>query len=729
MSERLLHALAYAKLGWRVLPIHHINAQGRCTCLRDDCSAPGKHPRIADWPKHATTDEKAVRGMWARWPDANIGMAMGGGFVDIETEVDCADSLEQLERTLGPLPDTVSWTSGGGGLHRLFRTALPIRNLTNVGQEILGTTKTGIDVRGEGGQAVMPPSTHASGGAYRWTNLTPDAIDVADLPEAWAAYLVEASKPATVAPPTDRPAMTAEDIQAVELRAVAYLDAMPPAVSGKGGHDQTYAAATAMVHGFGLPPDRALALLLERYNPRCHPPRSEKELRHQVEDAATKAHAHPFGWLRDPEPDPCQGVDISALLPAETTKAQSVERSGQDLALNPLAAYQPAAQLMKDYTSMCKPVIHGLLREGEIMNVIAAPKTGKSWLVLDLALSVVTGRPWLEFPTECGRVLLMDNELHAETLANRIPRVAGAMQLPPANWGEDFYVEPLRGRLQDLFRMEEYFKKLPPGQFKLIILDAFYRFMPRDMDENDNGTMANLYNVLDRVAGHLKAAFVLIHHTTKGLQSDKGVTDVGAGAGSQSRAADCHLVLRPHEQEGCLSVDAVARSWPSPASFVLRQAFPLWVPDHTLDPSDLKKPKRKQSRSSREDAPDEPLPDWTPDSFVEAFLDAEGKSRPAILMAANEQGLSDYRAGKFLERAEALGLVQRWSLGHNRVGYATEPQPALPLDAKTDEEPSKRDQVVAAIRKDPGLSSREIAGICDVSVRYVQRIRSDEGAN
>jgi len=34
MSERVDHALAYAKLGWRIVPIHHINGNGRCTCLR-----------------------------------------------------------------------------------------------------------------------------------------------------------------------------------------------------------------------------------------------------------------------------------------------------------------------------------------------------------------------------------------------------------------------------------------------------------------------------------------------------------------------------------------------------------------------------------------------------------------------------------------------------------------------------------------------------------------------
>ncbi len=90
-----------------------------------------------------------------------------------------------------------------------------------------------------------------------------------------------------------------DDSDDTAQRAAAYLDAMPPAVSGQGGHDRTYAAAVAMVHGFALRPEVALRLLLERFNPRCVPPWSDGELRHKVEDAATKSHDRPRGWLRD----------------------------------------------------------------------------------------------------------------------------------------------------------------------------------------------------------------------------------------------------------------------------------------------------------------------------------------------------------------------------------------------------------------------------------------------
>ena len=101
----------------------------------------------------------------------------------------------------------------------------------------------------------------------------------------------------------------------VKQRSITYLNAMPPAISGSGGHSQTYAAATALVHGFGIEPATSLVLLTDHYNPRCIPPWSDKELQHKVNQAATKPHDRPFGWLRDERPEaPIDDVDLSQFV-------------------------------------------------------------------------------------------------------------------------------------------------------------------------------------------------------------------------------------------------------------------------------------------------------------------------------------------------------------------------------------------------------------------------------
>src|SRR5581483_10620543 len=86
-----------------------------------------------------------------------------------------------------------------------------------------------------------------------------------------------------------------------------------PAVSGQGGHDQTFAAARAVVWGFNLGAEVGHQLLREHYNPRCLPPWSEQELRHKCTEADAKPFDKPRGyllnlagaaWPADPEPPP-----------------------------------------------------------------------------------------------------------------------------------------------------------------------------------------------------------------------------------------------------------------------------------------------------------------------------------------------------------------------------------------------------------------------------------------
>ena len=162
----------------------------------------------------------------------------------------------------------------------------------------------------------------------------------------------------------------------------------------------------------------------------------------------------------------------------------------------------------------------GLFREGETVNIIASPKVGKSWLAYKLALSIIAGQDFLGFATARGKVLLIDNELHPQTLALRIPAVANPLGIFPAEYNDDLEVWPLRGNLRPLHQLEDDLEAIEPGHFKAIILDAKYRFGNGD-SENDNAAETQFYNTLDRIAERTGAALVLIHHSTKGSQSDK----------------------------------------------------------------------------------------------------------------------------------------------------------------------------------------------------------------
>lgn len=79
-------------------------------------------------------------------------------------------------------------------------------------------------------------------------------------------------------------------------RASRYVAAMPPAISGSGGHDATFAAACALVKGFGLSVAESRSILQE-YNARCNPAWSERELEHKLQQADGTQDTQARGYL------------------------------------------------------------------------------------------------------------------------------------------------------------------------------------------------------------------------------------------------------------------------------------------------------------------------------------------------------------------------------------------------------------------------------------------------
>jgi hypothetical protein len=244
------------------------------------------------------------------------------------------------------------------------------------------------------------------------------------------------------------------------------------------------------------------------------------------------------------------------------------------------------------------PLIDGLLRRGEVGNIIAPSKIGKSWLSYGLALSVSVGSEWLGFRTTAGRVLLIDNELHESTIVYRVQAVADAMGIRFEEYADSLTVWAMRGKSEDVFSIGRKVRPLR-DRFVLAIIDAKYRSLPAGTSENDNAAEAAFYNEVDSWG----LAVVPVHHSTKGLQSDRRVTDVGAGGGAQSRAADCHIALREHQQPGVFVLEAAVRSFAPVEPIGLQWQFPLWIPDSEVDPERLKRqPTRQDENQAANDA-------------------------------------------------------------------------------------------------------------------------------
>lgn len=163
MPDLRAAALALAEAGFAVVPVYEARGPG-CSCGRAACAHPGKHPRTPHGLLDATADLATIRRWWRAWPHANVAIrtgAVSGVFVvDVDPRHHGDAALAALVAEHGPLPDTLRVLSGGRGTHKYFEhpgCPVPSRN---------GALGPGLDVKGDGGYVLAPPSNHVSGGEY-----------------------------------------------------------------------------------------------------------------------------------------------------------------------------------------------------------------------------------------------------------------------------------------------------------------------------------------------------------------------------------------------------------------------------------------------------------------------------------------------------------------------------------------------------------------------------------
>jgi hypothetical protein len=155
MSGIVSAALDYAARGVSIFP----------------CAPRSKHPIFPGGFRNGTTNPATVRRWWLACPDYNIGIrtgiASGVWVLDVDGH-DGATSLRRIETTYGQLPDTlISVTSEGCHFWFCYTCPIPCS---------VGRTGPGLDVRGDGGYVLGPPSVHPDGPRYSWTNNRPLAV-------------------------------------------------------------------------------------------------------------------------------------------------------------------------------------------------------------------------------------------------------------------------------------------------------------------------------------------------------------------------------------------------------------------------------------------------------------------------------------------------------------------------------------------------------------------------
>jgi len=203
-DEFLNTALSYASRGWPVFP----------------CRPRGKEPLTDHGFKDATTDVETIRAWWQKWPNANVAIPTGQAtfvVLDVDVRAGGDDALRDLIARYGPLPDTPTVITGGGGTHYYFKPpATPLR---------CSRLADGLEIKADGGYVVAPPSVHPSGRAYAWELSSHyEDVPLADLP----AWLLELAQPRVELRSDGHEQPTAVDLLAELPKAAAALKRLKP---------------------------------------------------------------------------------------------------------------------------------------------------------------------------------------------------------------------------------------------------------------------------------------------------------------------------------------------------------------------------------------------------------------------------------------------------------------------------------------------------------------------
>lgn len=174
MTSPIDYALKYISGNMPVFPLCWPDLAGNCACgLGHTDRSIGKVPLTKNGLQDATLTIQGVREYWERWPKANIGIAIPSGYfvLDVDIEHNGFDSLARMEREHDfDLPPTWLITTGSGGQHYWYKTDKPIRNTARL------AGYDGLDIRGQGGYVVAPPSIHRSGLSYQSSPVWPGPI-------------------------------------------------------------------------------------------------------------------------------------------------------------------------------------------------------------------------------------------------------------------------------------------------------------------------------------------------------------------------------------------------------------------------------------------------------------------------------------------------------------------------------------------------------------------------
>ena len=517
LSERGRWAIAYVMYNWPVIPIWPpIPALdgGGCTCPKGTaCSSPGKHPMAQHWatPRglhDATTVAVIVAGWWRKARtlgiDPNVAIVPPIGVMGIDI-----DSLEQAKITLGDaIGDLRGCPTARTGRNLGFHKYYLIPEGSNIH---MNASFGGGETKGDGeGYLIAPPSVHANGNLYRWT----ETGRLTDLPPRVVALLSS-----TETQPPQATLIVLKDGGGFHV----------PDTIGEGARYSTIRDLIASYRSRGVTNREEVWIVVHgMVMPRCDPPLSEQDFKDRFDRV----------WEYD-ERNPGR-IPIKV---ASTRTEEEIEQEMDALLVNETEAVESAQS--EDW------LVRDLIKPGSLGILSSVEGLGKSYLRVELALLLAHGigkfMDWPDYEIMRQRkVVLFDMENGEDQEYARSTKVLDALGLTRT----DLYGHYLRASfpgisLADIEGKVAFEKVISKHRPDLAIIDTAGTLVGDEWGKDFKNGIAFLRQL---TAAYGTAFLCVVHHTKPPRDARNPAAGVGNNRitdvmGHWSRPADYVLQM------------------------------------------------------------------------------------------------------------------------------------------------------------------------------------------
>ncbi len=451
------YAIYYARNGFSVFPLQ---PHSKKPVTRNGC-------------KDATTDEQQIAMWWAQNPQYNIGIATGrvsGGLVVIDLDEDEEKDkhgysvLKEWQQENGELPETWQSITGRGGYHLFYRDTAVYTNKVGL--------YDGIDIRGEGGYIVAPPSIHENGRRYEWEQ-GPGDCELATINNTVIKFLY--------GPMSERKEKTG-------------FEAPKQILSGE--RVSTMVRLIGSLKAKGLDDNAVMAAVKAENETKCIPPLTDRELNKEVFPSLKR------NWRAE-----------------KSYTARKKDTAKNQREKIPLVCMSDVKE--EEITWLYQPYVP----RGKVTICAAYPGTGKTYLLCYMTACVTTGRSFfgqVPFKNTPGKVIFLTAEDGiGDTIKKRLS-VCGAEMKNIAT------VTDKTTLMFDSPEIEEYMRDYKPD---LMIFDPFQAYIGAEIDMNaPNKTREKLGHIAD-LAEKYDVSVILVCHFNKNGKGDAitrvlGSTDI-----------------------------------------------------------------------------------------------------------------------------------------------------------------------------------------------------------